>query len=179
MKIKLLNDGNIAYVDPFSHDIVKINHKMKELERLSGNPVPQSYKEAATGFFKGRRSSFVDESRNILWMNGMNHLSYLDTETWKATVVPNFWQQGGGWCFAQLAVADKEFGKFCGYGFNGAHMPTLHFYDRKRSKFSSKLAKETIKSKQKLKKSSSKFSIFFEIFSFFSFFPFFADFYSP
>lgn len=132
-----MNDGNILYVDPTSHDLIKVDPKMKEIDRIKGIPMPQSYKDAARSFNKNRRSSSIDDDQFILWFKGLNNLAIVDTETFTAQEIPNFWTNDGGWCFAMVAVADSEFKKICGYAFNAQQIPTIHIYDITKGAFKS------------------------------------------
>jgi len=147
IKAKILDDGNFLYVDPITHDAVKINAKMVELKRVKGNPLPESYTASAPNFNKNRRSCFSDDGRKVLWINGMNHIAVLDTETMAASDVPNFWVCDSSWCFSMLAVADKNFSKFGGIGFNAQQALTLHIYDTQVG-FKSQLAHNIVKSKK-------------------------------
>lgn len=147
IKLKILNDGNILYVDPVSHDIVKVDSKMKELGRLEGIPMPESHREAASNFNKDRRSSSVDDDQYVLWHKGLNNLAIVDTDTFTANEVPNFWTQGGGWCFSMAVVADSNFKKICGYGFNAQQAGTLHIYDITKGQFKSQEASNILQSK--------------------------------
>lgn len=153
--MKILNDGNILYVDPITHDIIKVDSKMNELGRIKGVAMPQSYRETATGFNKNRRSSSVDDDRYVLWHKGLNNLAIVDTETFTSQEIPNFWTNDGGWCFAMIAVADKSFKKICGYAFNAKQIPTIHIYDMNTGAFKSQHKTNLLESKNYFKKISS------------------------
>lgn len=114
-----MDDGAIVYADPLSHDLVKVNTDMKELGRIKGVPIPENLIENAPTFNKNRKTSFVDEDNQVLWFKGLNQISIVDTETFQETEIPNFFTFEQTWCFAMMAVADKDFKKVFGFGFNG------------------------------------------------------------
>lgn len=144
--LKILNDGNILYVDSYSHDIIKMDVHMNEINRIKGIPMPENYKSVAHSFNKNRRSSSIDDDQYILWLKGLNSLAIVDTETFTAKEIPNFWTNDGGWCFALVAVADSDFTKICGYSFNAQQIPTIHVYDIAKGAFKSQHKKELLKS---------------------------------
>lgn len=128
----MLKSGDIFYVDSLSHDAVKFSPRsnMKEVMRKKGNPIPDSLLESAPSFNKNRRSCSTDsrDSEYQLYFNGMNNLSMINTESFEANEIENFFTWNNQWCFAMLAIADRNFTKFFGVGYQSEQKPTFHFY---------------------------------------------------
>lgn len=132
----LLPDGDMLYNDGLSHDLVKLDSKMKEIDRLKGTPLPPSYLETAFSFNQSRRTFFTDEEDQILWLNGISGLSIVDSDKFKVIEdIPNFWKDTNGPCFAMSAVATRDMAKIVGFGYSNARHYSLHLYYRKNKKF--------------------------------------------
>lgn len=146
IKLKILQEGSILFVDPLSHDAIKIDSKLKELGRVKGIPIPQSVVDSAPSFNKNRKTSFTDEKNSdfTLWLNGLNHISILNTKSMKAKEITNFWKLRQTWCFAMTAVADKDFEKVFGIGYNTRQEPTFHYYEEDDGFLKSGVLKEII-----------------------------------
>lgn len=129
IKLKILDDGTLIYSDPMSNDLVKVDTDMTELQRLKGIPIPENLKETAPTFNKNRKTCFVDDENMVLWFKGINQISIVDTDQFIEQEIPNFFTFEQTWCFAIMAVADKNFKKLMGFGYNGEQEPTLHIYD--------------------------------------------------
>lgn len=71
IKIKLLDDGNIIYAEPFSNDLVLIDTEMVEISRLKGYPIPDSLRDSAADYNKNRRCCFSDDDAQVLWLKGL------------------------------------------------------------------------------------------------------------
>ena len=80
IKIKLLDDGNLLYAEPYSNDLVLVDTDMNELSRLKGSPIPDSLRDSAADFNKNRRSCFSDDDTHVLWLKGLSQIAIVDTD---------------------------------------------------------------------------------------------------
>lgn len=72
IKIKLLDDGNLIYAEPFSNDLVLVDTDMREIARLKGYPIDDAMRDSASDFNKNRRSCFSDDDTHVLWLKGLS-----------------------------------------------------------------------------------------------------------
>lgn len=133
-------------MDPLTHDAVKIDSKLNVRARIKGIPIPQSVIDSAPSFNKNRKTAFTDEKNCdfTLWLNGLNHISILNTKSMKAREIKNFWKLRHTWCFAMTAVADKYFERVFGIGYNTCQEPTFHYYEENEDYLKSGILKEII-----------------------------------
>jgi hypothetical protein len=72
----------------------------------------------------------------------------INTDTFEAKEIENFFTWNNQWCFSMLAIADRNFSKFFGIGYQGEQKATLHFYgyseSTKKHEFASLLAEDKI-----------------------------------
>lgn len=121
IKTKVLDNGDIFYVDSMSHDAIKISpcQNMKILAKIPGKPIPESVRESAPSFNKTRRTCFSDDKNSDyqLYFNGLNNLSLINVQTFETNEIPNFFTWNSQWCFAMMAVANKSLNKYFGIGY--------------------------------------------------------------
>lgn len=130
--LRILSNGDLVYLDSISHDLVKLSNDMKELGRIKGYPMPESYLQTAYSFNRLRRTTYSNEGDLFLWLKGINNLSIVDLEEFREIEeITNFWRDKQGWCFAMSAVATTDMNLIAGFGYSNVLGHSLHIYNRK------------------------------------------------
>lgn len=148
MSIKMLKTGNIIGFQGTSHDAILFDSKLKEIKRVKGEALPESWLSIAPNLAK-KRSVDCDVGGDIvLWISGNYKLSYLDTMTMQATEIPNFWLCQSQWCFGMCVVMTKDNMKVAGIGLCNDQQ-SLHVLDSASSKFNSRFKSDLLKGNSK------------------------------
>ena len=140
---------------------------MKEIARLKGIPIPESYLESATSFNRNRKTTCVDDEDFILWSKGINHLSVVDPDIFEEVEeLSNFWLHSNSWCFGLCAAGTRDMQKIVGIGYGNNQNYTLHTCMRSReAKLNSYNVSEFLDSKKFLynffSEKTKLFGIFF------------------
>lgn len=125
----ILEDGTVIACEEFTHNLIHYDISGREIKRLNGIPVPENMKPTLKKVIKDRRIVQPLAQGKLLWMNALSNLSVVDTKTFKATEVNNFWTYCGQKCASIFATATTDFKRFAGIGLSPEGTETLHVYD--------------------------------------------------
>lgn len=128
-KVKILKTGNFLKVDAVSHDVVIMDTKLKEVSRIKGDPLFESWTAHALHYAKRSASDYSCEEDIIVWMDGNYTFSFLDVNNMQHTRIPGFWTlETGQQAFGCATVASFDLRKVAGIGICDTFQ-TIHVFD--------------------------------------------------
>lgn len=111
--------GRIALNEAFSHDLVILEGgaaNPRELMRLQGKPMYESWASAEPGLTNLRRIVQPQNDQFVLWLNGMHSLAIVDLHTLKSNEIAEFWKIFSADCFANCVTANASLSHIVGLG---------------------------------------------------------------
>lgn len=91
--VKFLEDGSLLRVSSSTRDAIKSTLRLKEVRISEGEPIPSDKQQWTNVTSKDIDTSFVDEGSNhVLWLDKIDSLSVLNTDTMESWEVPDFWR---------------------------------------------------------------------------------------
>jgi len=144
--MRIFENGTIVYVDVITRNCIKINLKRKELASVNGVPIPKSEWKMANIHARETMTNFADEGDKIIWLYSQDGLAVLDPLTMEHERIPDFWLRSGRHYSGCVAIANKQYSKFCGIGLGSSNRRAIFFRDINHKNSKSFSVEDSLKS---------------------------------
>lgn len=131
----MLDEGKVIKTDPLTQDIMVADLYLKEISKISGKGISQSFRtllSTPAGLYRrsiSQPSSATGSLTKMLWLDSGSTLQTVDLATMKSSEIANFWNYIETKCLALFATCSSDFKRFAGIGLTPTGQQTLHVYD--------------------------------------------------